>query len=53
MVDQNSASWNPIGSWLRQLDLLRSADCVNQESTSLGTIEQDKIAERLLRTEHE
>jgi hypothetical protein len=25
MVDQNSASWNQIAGWLRQLDLVRSA----------------------------
>jgi hypothetical protein len=25
MVDQNSASWNRIAGWLRQLDLVRSA----------------------------
>jgi hypothetical protein len=25
MVDQNSASWNPLLSWLRSVDALRSA----------------------------
>jgi hypothetical protein len=25
MVDQNSASWNQIAGWLRQLDLIRTA----------------------------
>lgn len=25
MADQNSASWNRIAGWLRQLDLVRSA----------------------------
>jgi len=24
-VDQNSGSWNQIASWLRQLDLIRTA----------------------------
>jgi len=25
LVDQNSASWNPIAGWLRQLEFVRSA----------------------------
>jgi hypothetical protein len=25
LVDQNSASWNQIAGWLRQLDLIRAA----------------------------
>ena len=53
MVDQMCVSWNPLRSWLCQLDGLRRTDFVRQESTSLLTLEQDKIAEGLLSTENE
>jgi hypothetical protein len=53
VADQMCVSWNPLHSWLRQLDGLRRTDFVSQESTSLRTLEQDKIAERLLSTENE
>src|SRR5262249_24948210 len=45
LVDQMCVSWNPLRSWLCQLDGLRRTDFVRQESTSLLTLEQDKIAE--------
>jgi hypothetical protein len=53
LVDQMCVSWNPLRSWLCQLDGLRRTDFVRQESTSLLTLEQDKIAEGLLSTENE
>src|SRR5437762_11776494 len=53
LVDQMCASWNPLRSWPCQLDGLSRTDFVSQESTSLLTLEQDKIAERLLSAENE
>ena len=53
MVDQMCVSWNPLRSWLRQLDGLRSTDFVRHASTSFRALEQDKIAEGLLSTENE
>jgi len=52
-MDQMCVSWNLLRSWLCQLDGLRRTDFVRQESTSLLTLEQDKIAEGLLSTENE
>jgi hypothetical protein len=53
MVNQTCASWNPLRSWLGQLDSLRRANSMVDESMSFRTFEQDKIAEGLLSAENE